>query len=433
MIMAPVWLILALAAFSVFGILGWLSASFHIRKLQEVLQSARLSPSPPAESHDPGQIPDLIRQVDKRTDYVSSVFASMQDAVLFMDTRCYILLYNERATQLLGVGPACLFANPGQTAAGPLAQILEACRRVLNLCQDEHFDLKDAKGRFLSVNLIPVFSKYQNHELLGVLALAEDVTELRKMENLRKEFVANVSHEFRTPLTLIKGIAEMLGFWDTLSQGDRERALALLSVETERLSRLIGEVLMLSEMEHRVHDELNERFDAVALAKEAAESLAPLAEQKHQILTVHTGPSCELEGNARWFFHAVRNLVENAIKYTADAGKIELRTRLEPADIARSDSRSPEAIAFEGESTSVAESRMLIIEVEDNGIGISTADQERIFERFYRVDKSHSSRTGGSGLGLSIANDIVQLHGGRLKVQSAPGKGSMFSIVLPIK
>ncbi|MDH7484281.1 MAG: ATP-binding protein, partial [Spirochaetales bacterium] len=358
---------------------------------------------------------DLIRQVDRRTDYVSSVFASMQDAVLFMDCSCRILLYNERATQLLGVGPACLFDRTGSEEAGPFAEILKVCGKVLAMRTTERFDLQDGKGRSLSVSLTPVYSKYQGHELLGVLALAEDVTELRKAERLKKEFVANVSHEFRTPLTLIRGVTEMLEFWDDLAPINRERALALLSVETERLSRLIAEVLMLSEMEHKVQAEFHEHFEAVAVAKEAAESLLPLAERKHLQLTVAAGPACELEGMSRWFFHAVRNLVENAIKYTSEGGWVAVRSRVE------------------GEESGLSSGgRQLVIEVADNGIGIDPSEHARIFERFYRVDKSHSSKTGGSGLGLPIANDIVKLHGGHIEVASAPGQGSTFRIVVPL-
>lgn len=408
------WVVAALAGTAVLSLAGWLRASLRVRRHQ---RTALPSSAPIASdtAHDLARPLDLIRQVDRRTDYVSSVFASMQDAVLFMDCSCRILLYNERATQLLGVGPACLFDRMVSEKAGPLAEILKACGKVLAMRTTERFDLQDGQGRALSVSLTPVYSKYQGHELLGVLALAEDVTELRKAERLKKEFVANVSHEFRTPLTLIRGVTEMLEFWDDLAPEDRERALALLSVETERLSRLIAEVLMLSEMEHKVQAELHERFNAVAVAKEAAESLLPLAARKHQQLTVETGPASTLEGMSRWFFHAVRNLVENAIKYTGEGGWVTVRTKLEGE-----------------ESGASSYGRHLIIEVADNGIGIDPSEHARIFERFYRVDKSHSSKTGGSGLGLPIASDIVKLHGGHIEVASAPGEGSTFRIVVPL-
>lgn len=412
--MVAAWVVAVLAVTAVLGLAGWLHATLRARRLQRAVQPTSATIASDTE-HDLGRPDDLIRQVDRRTDYVSSVFASMQDAVLFMDCSCRIRLYNERATQLLGVGPACLFDRMGSEKASPLAEILKACGKVLTMRATERFDLQDGQSRALSISLTPVYSKYQGHELLGVLALAEDVTELRKAERLKKEFVANVSHEFRTPLTLIRGVTEMLEFWDDLATEDRERALALLSVETERLSRLIAEVLMLSEMEHKVQAELHERFDPVAVTKEAAESLLPLAERKHQQLSVATGPACELEGMSRWFFHAVRNLVENAIKYTGEGGWVAVRTRIE-----------------DKESGAASCGRQLIIEVADNGIGIDPSEHARIFERFYRVDRSHSSKTGGSGLGLPIASDIVRLHGGHIEVASAPGQGSTFRIVVPL-
>jgi len=242
---------------------------------------------------------------------------------------------------------------------------------------------------------------------LGTLAIVKDVTEKNRIETMRKDFVATVSHEFRTPLTLISGVIEMLRMYDDLPRADRNRSLEMLEIETERLKKLISELLMLSRMENRIFSSQPGPIDVEKVLGQVMAALEPLARKKGQVLKFAMSQgAAPLRGDESWFFHAIQNLVENAIKYTPAGG----------------------AIAVEAAS----DERELRIAVRDNGIGIAPEDMDRIFERFYRADKSRGSETGGSGLGLAIARDIISLLNGEISVESAPGSGSVFTVRIPL-
>jgi two-component system phosphate regulon sensor histidine kinase PhoR len=181
----------------------------------------------------------------------------------------------------------------------------------------------------------------------------------------------------------------------------------MLEIETERLKKLISELLMLSRMENRIFSSEPGPIDVAKVLGQVMAALSPLAQKKGQSLELSQNLSAApIRGDESWFFHAIQNLVENAIKYTPAGGAIAV-----------------EAASGEGE---------LRIAVRDNGIGIAPDDIDRIFERFYRADKSRGSETGGSGLGLAIAKDIISLFNGEISVESRPGSGSVFTVRIPV-
>jgi two-component system, OmpR family, phosphate regulon sensor histidine kinase PhoR len=233
-----------------------------------------------------------------------------------------------------------------------------------------------------------------------------DVTDLKRLERVRQDFVANVSHELRTPLTAIKGYVEALRDGGLQDPIQADKFLGVIQHHSERMDKIVSDLLLLSEMESpdRVLQKENLNFPEIIRA--AVDSLRSLAEGKNQ--TIHFHPP---EGLAPVFadgqkIHQVLvNLLHNAISYTPEGGALSVEIRPVP----------------EGVECTVA----------DDGIGIPPEDLSRIFERFYRVDKGRSRELGGTGLGLSIVRHIVEAHGGQVRVESKPGKGSRFTIFLP--
>ncbi len=241
------------------------------------------------------------------------------------------------------------------------------------------------------------------------LFVLHDITRQKKLENVRKDFVANVSHELRTPLSVIKGYIETLvdGHRD-MPIADRERFLLTVQRHTERLNSLLEDLLTLSRLES-IHPGLRRESTVLGalLAGMVDDYRARPAAAGHQ-LTFSVDPAVgELLVDPLKITQVFENLIDNALKYTPKGTQIDLRARLREHEV--------EAC------------------VHDNGPGIPAEDLPHIFERFYRVDKGRSREKGGTGLGLSIVKHIVQLHGGRVWVESTPGKGTSFYLSLPVR
>jgi two-component system phosphate regulon sensor histidine kinase PhoR len=355
------------------------------------------------------QLAELVHKTNKRNNYINSIFSSIEDGLMLVDPDGRVVLYNPKAMDLLGLGPEVFFPQRhAETAAiEPLASVLARCRKVGTSKQPELLELENAEGLILDVRVGPITDKYDGNADLGVLAVVKDVSELRRLENLKRDFVANVSHEFRTPLTLIAGFVEMFRMSKPLPEADRNRAFEIMELETERLKRLVSELLTLSEIENELPLQAESSFDPGEVLEGLAVSMGTLADSKGQAFQTEMNLATPLlKGNENWFYLAVKNLVENAIKYTPEGGSISLK--------------------------SCVNDGCLVISVEDTGIGIAPEDQDRIFERFYRVEKARGSGSGGSGLGLALVKDITAMFDGSIDVQSEPGKGSSFMMRLPL-
>jgi two-component system phosphate regulon sensor histidine kinase PhoR len=260
-------------------------------------------------------------------------------------------------------------------------------------------DTFEVGTRVLSVRLSPL------SEGQGAVLVAHDITEDRRYDTLRKEFVANVSHELRTPLSVVQGYTETLleGAWK--EEKSALEFLAIIDKNTRRLSAIVNDLLDLSKLESGGQTVERRTVDVRGLVERVAEAFRPVAERKRQKLVAEVPPNAgTFEADGTLLERALSNLVDNALKYTPEGGRIRVSGGPDNGQIALS--------------------------VEDNGAGIPEADLPRIFERFYRVDKSRSRDLGGTGLGLSIVKHIVQLHGGTISVRSAPG-GSTFTLRLP--
>ena len=239
--------------------------------------------------------------------------------------------------------------------------------------------------------------------MAGTVLLVFDVTERAFAERNRREFTANVSHELKTPLQGIIGSAELLEN-GLVKQEDVPRFIGHIRSEAQRLVTLIGDIIRLSQLDEG-EPMPAEPVELLALAREAAESLQSAAAARNVTVTVE-GEPVELTGVRRLLYEIVFNLCDNAIKYNTDGGRVQV------------------TVTKENETAAVT--------VRDTGIGIPHDQQDRVFERFYRVDKSHSKASGGTGLGLSIVKHAVQYHHGTIHLQSEVGKGTEIRVTFPL-
>jgi two-component system sensor histidine kinase SenX3 len=237
---------------------------------------------------------------------------------------------------------------------------------------------------------------------LGAVVLIRDESRLRRLEAVRQEFVANVSHELKTPIGAIALLAETLAA--TEDPADAERRVELLVEESHRLGRIIDDLLELSEVEGR--DQARMPIDLADLVEESVRGLQPLAEQLGVEIELDIEPGQACLADARQLGSAVTNLVDNALKYADGASPVTVSVR--PGD------------------------GWADVVVRDRGIGIPQPELERVFERFYRVDKARSRDTGGTGLGLAIVRNVARAHGGEVLVASREGEGSTFTLRLPL-
>jgi two-component system phosphate regulon sensor histidine kinase PhoR len=265
--------------------------------------------------------------------------------------------------------------------------------------------LGSVRTRSYSVTAAPIRSR---DAVAGAVMVLHNITEIRRLERARRDFVANISHEFRTPLTAIQGFAETLLDGALEDSDNSRRFLRIIHDHALRLSRLTEDLLKLARIEA---GQLALEIQPIAIDSildSCIETSRMKAAQKNITLETEYHPDLPLlHGDVRSLQEILQNLLDNAIRYTPDGGRIGLR-----------------AVVCGSE---------MKLSVSDTGIGIPKADQQRIFERFYRTDAARSRESGGTGLGLSIAKHLVEAHGGRIQVESEVGQGSVFSIFLPLK
>ena len=257
--------------------------------------------------------------------------------------------------------------------------------------------------RALEVYGAPVLG---NHEQwLGIVIVLHDITELKRLEQIRKDFVANVSHELRTPVTSIKGFSETLIDGAYKDEATLLSFLEIILTETNRLETLIEELLELSRVEQSGFRVDAQPTDMKAVIEYAIEMVHPALEEKKMNLKTSLEP-LTVAGDANRLIQILMNLLANAVNYSAPAKTISISL--------------------------YKRKNQAVIEIRDEGIGVEPSEINRLFERFYRVDKARSRNSGGTGLGLSIVKHLVEAHQGKIEVQSKPGKGSTFTIFLPL-
>ena len=343
------------------------------------------------------QINSQLRELRRRTDEFTQVTGSMREGLVLLNEQGYILSMNPAARNI--------FAVDGDCAGKDFLTVDRSCdmsAAVRSAMESGHGRLHERHGgRIYQVDVSRIDS---DGAAIGTVILVFDVTEQESAEQMRREFTANVSHELKTPLQRIIGSAELIEN-GMVQPEDMPRFVGHIRAEAQRLVTLIGDIIRLSQLDE---GEVlpKERLDLLEVAQGAADDLQAEAEKKNVHLSV-SGEPAELEGVRQLIYEVAYNLGDNAIKYNVDGGSVSIN------------------VSSDGKNAKLT--------VSDTGIGIAAEDQSRIFERFYRVDKSHSKESGGTGLGLSIVKHAVQYHGGRISMDSAPGKGTSISVSLPIQ
>ncbi|WP_338865257.1 sensor histidine kinase [Myxococcus stipitatus] len=331
---------------------------------------------------------------------LTAVLDSMAEGIWVTDAEGTVVRHNDALRDILQ--PATPI--PGQRPIAVIRDdqlhdaVLRACREGASSRLE--LSLEGLFPRTLAIRVTPL-----GKDLPGSAAVFHDVTELRRLEKVRKDFVANVSHELRTPITAIRGYAETL---QGGALGDAQMAPRMVEIihrQSERLSELVEDLLELSRLESR---EVSLKLTEVPLAEaaaRAADTVRPKAEGKGQVVSLHVPPDLVAVGDPRAVEQVLLNLLDNAVKYTSAGGRVDV-------DGAYEDGRC-------------------VVRVQDTGVGIEPRHLSRIFERFYRVDKGRSRDMGGTGLGLSIVKHLLQAMDGEVKVESQPNEGSTFTIFLP--
>jgi two-component system phosphate regulon sensor histidine kinase PhoR len=328
---------------------------------------------------------------------LEAVLLSMQEGVIATGPEGDVRHLNASAAAMFGVGSEVVGLRIWEAVRHPA---LEGAVRAALGGKGASRETLEFGARALEISACPVAGGQ------GAVIVARDVTEERRYERLRREFVANVSHELRTPLSIVRGYVETLreGAWQDPAAAPE--FLAAIESNVRRLEALTADLLDLSKLESGGAVLRARAVDLGELLRRVQQAFEPLARRKRQSLDLEVGEGPgDLVADPELLERAVSNLVDNAVKYTPEGGRIRLSAA--------------------GEAAAVR------IAVEDDGVGIPEVDLPRIFERFYRVDKSRSRELGGTGLGLAIVKHVAQLHGGRVDVRSRPGEGSCFTLVLP--
>ena len=351
------------------------------------------------------QLGGYIQSITDERDKVSLILDCMDEGLILLDTEGKVLAINRAARTLFG------FSEDEQDDGALLVTRSRRLREAIHDCQEKHssimldVDALTEDARSLRMFVSPVSGRQYEGQAVGTSILISDVTELKKAEGIRSEFTANVSHELKTPLTSIKGFTDMLSSGMVTSPADQKRFITMIGVEVDRLIDLINDILKLSELESVAIDQTQERSDVLEAAKDTASLLEPSAKAAGVTLAVE-GASATVAVPMSRLKELLFNLMGNGIKYSENGGTVSTR-------IAIQDGKA-------------------VISVQDNGIGIPEEDQSRVFERFYRVEKGRARKNGGTGLGLAIVKHITQLYGGTVGLESAVGKGSTFTVTLPL-
>ena len=343
------------------------------------------------------EISSQLRTLRRKTDEFDQITGSMKEGLVLLDNAGVVLSINPAAQKLYGVSRASVGQDFLTVDRGR-----DMSRAIADAVKNGHSEVRSERGgRAYQFDLSRIES---GGETVGAVLLAFDVTDQEYAERSRREFTANVSHELKTPLQGIIGSAELIGS-GMVKPEDLPRFVGHIHDEASRLVTLIDDIIRLSQLDEG--GELpTEEVDLLALSRETAESLRPAAEKKHVTLEV-SGESAPVMGVRRLLYEIVYNLCDNAIKYNVEGGSVRVETVCGPETVQ--------------------------LTVSDTGIGIAPDQQERVFERFYRVDKSHSKASGGTGLGLSIVKHAVQLHRGTIALQSEPGKDTCIRVCFPAK
>ncbi len=342
---------------------------------------------------------ETLNEITSEKNKLEIVFEHMTDGILVFDRMGVMIHANPASIKMLNLSRQISF----QEVFKPYLD-LSYSEMKQHVMEETISHMVAVDGKYYSI----YFAKFvdQGKEAAGLICVIQDITEHKRLEEMQKEFVANVSHELRTPLTTIKSYAE------TLMDGcveDPETAVRFLKVinhEGDRMTALVQDLLELSKLDNSQVNFSMQDINLVRVVEDSVEKHRIHAVKKKQSMIFHTPDfDCKISGDSNRIEQVLKNIITNAVKYSPEEAIIEIE------------------LLEKGKYYAVA--------VTDNGFGIPEEDVQRIFERFYRVDKARSREMGGTGLGLAIAKEIMEQHGGKITVESVFGKGTRFELVFP--
>ncbi len=355
---------------------------------------------------------EMATQLDKRINTINqqrneqeAVLASMIEGVMAIDNDERLLSINQAAARILKRDPRALeHLTIQEVIRNP--DLHRFVKEALASREGIEWDivLHEEGERTLHTRSTPL--RDADNRQIGILVVLNDVTQLRRLENMRRDFAASVSHEIKTPLTAIKGFVETLQHNAIEDQAERQRFLGIIERHVNRLTAIVEDLMQLSRIEQQKETDLIfVRRDLKEVLDSAIAHCNGAAQQKNIRITFSGDPNTTALVDVTLLEQAFINLLDNAIKYSNNDSAVEINTVFEDEDV--------------------------VIRFKDHGLGIAAEHLPRLFERFYRVDEARSRKMGGTGLGLAIVKHIIQSHKGRIAVQSRPGEGSTFSIILP--
>lgn len=352
-------------------------------------------------------IDTTIQEVEYKNLQLKSIVKSISHGILAIDINGNVLLINKEAKNIIKAS----YVDPieGKNINNVIKddKILNEISRFIGSKKTKMKQITNDEEIVYNIKLDPIYLQSSKNVIIGSIINIENVTERVRLENMRSDFVANVTHELKTPLTSISGFVETLRINENIDHKTRDRFLGIIENESDRLKRLIDDILLLSFIENK--DTISyEKIDISNLFKEIYELTINYAKSKNLELRYKIeNEDIVINSNRDYIKQIFLNLIDNAIKYTPDGGFVE---------------------------TSVYQNdENIFINIKDNGIGISKEDTSRVFERFYRVDKARSRDVGGTGLGLAIVKHIVKSLNGTIDIKSELNVGTEFIVSIPKK
>jgi two-component system sensor histidine kinase ResE len=347
------------------------------------------------------ELQDSLDALSREKDQLGNIISSMAEGVVSFDLEGTVIQSNTPAWELLNILEQKQVGN-SLTTCCPYPEIKQLFQQALDEKQKVRQEVK-IPNRTLAVSMAPLRDSGQ--DMTGVVMVVRDISKENQLENMRRDFVANVSHELRTPLTLIQGYAEALEEGLAVDEEARQEMVGIIREETNRLKRLVSDLLDLSKMQSGNLQLTLNSINLPSLLERATHPFRPLAREQKIQLKLQLGQQLpEIIGDEDRLAQVLINLLDNALRYTPEGGAIEL------------------GVAAKGKGVEIW--------VQDSGSGISPQEVPYIFERFFKVDKSRRRDSAGTGLGLAIAKSIIQAHGGTFRVESELGKGTGFFIGL---
>jgi len=391
------------------GLVAWLAiavAAFISAWALNGLFNQRISETSAASAQALQQLRQKIDALTADSARIEAILSGMVEGVLVTDSLGRLRLINDAARRMLNLDSGALTRHYLESVRHPaIVQQLGAGLR------GERADPVEVPigGRVFSAQATPAAGSLAlggsaGDRGGGAVLVLHDITELKRADRVRRDFVANVSHELRTPLTAVRGYVGAL--MEESPSSTQRKFLEVIARHAGRMERLVRDLLRLARLDAQQEDAEPARCDVESLFRSVASDLSAPVERQHVRIAIRVEPdACVLHVDPIKLHDALRNLLENAVNYSPEGGRVELTAR--------------------------ASGSRVLLSVADEGPGVPEADLSRVFERFYRVDKSRSRDPGGTGLGLSIVKHLVELHGGDVRAENRPTGGAMFTIDLP--